>query len=200
MSAPIAQTEPGRWALWLSFPLAVCLAVASLGGLFFRSMYAEETRLHAAQCVGIDAGNLVVILPVLVIATILSLRGSVAARLMWMGTIVDLAYNFLNYAFAIHFNSMFLAYCGVLGLSFYALAGSLMALRTAEVARLYSPRAPVKTTAVVLLLMGGVTAIHWLSEIIPAIVAGSVPQAVRNSGLLTEAVAVLDWLFWRRPV
>jgi len=187
--------EPGRWALWLSFPLAVILAVACFGGLSLPSTYAAETRRQAALSIGNDAGNLAVIVPVLVIAAILALRGSAAARLVWMGTLAYLVYDFLGYALAIHFNSMFLAYCGVLGLSFYALAGSFISLPSAEIALRYGPRTPVKTTAIVLLLMGLVTVLHWLLEIIPALLAGGVPQAVRDSGLLTEGVAVLDLAF-----
>jgi len=189
------NTEPGRWTLWLSFPLAVILAIASCGGLFLPSMYADETRKQAALSIGNDAGNLAFIVPALVIAAILALRGSCGARLVWMGTLAYLVYDFLGYALALHFNSMFLAYCGVLGLSFYALAGTLMALPIAEVARRYGPRTPVKTTASVLLLMGVAIVVHWLSEIVPALLAGQVPQAVRESGLLTEAVAVLDLAF-----
>ncbi len=189
------NTEPGRWALWLSLPLAVILAIACLGGLFLPSTYATETRTQAALGMGNDAGNLMVVAPVLVIAAILALRGSVAARLVWMGTLAYLFYDFLNYAFAIHFNSMFLAYCGVLGVSFYALAGSLLALPIPEIARRFGPRTPVKTAAVVLLLMGLITILHWVWEIIPALLAGRVPQTVHDSGLLTESVAVLDLSF-----
>ena len=136
------NSETGRWTLWLSFPLAVLLAVASLGGMFLRSTYAAETRMQAALSIGNDWGNLVVIVPLLVIAAILALRGSVAARLVWTGTLAYLVYDFLNYAFEIHFNSMFLAYCGVLGLSFYALAGTFAALPVAEVARRTVPALP----------------------------------------------------------
>lgn len=114
--------------------LATLLAVASLGGLFLPFTYKEETPIHAAQYVGNDVGNLAVIVPALLIAAILARRGSVAARLVWMGTLIYLLYDFLGYALAAHFNSMFLAYCGVLGLSFYALAGNLMDLPTGEIA------------------------------------------------------------------
>jgi len=161
------NTEPDRWALWLSFPLALLLAIACLGGLFFPSTYAHETQLHVAQAVGIDATNFVVILPVLVVAAILALRGSLRAQLVWMGTLVYLLYNFLYDALEVHFNSMFLAYCGILGLSFYALAGSFPTLPVPEIIRRYGPRTPVKATAIVLLLMTMGTALHWLSEIIP---------------------------------
>jgi Na+/H+ antiporter NhaC len=69
------NTEPSRWTLWLSFPLAVILAIASCGGLFLPSMYADESRRQAALSIGNDAGNLALIVPVLVIAAILALRG-----------------------------------------------------------------------------------------------------------------------------
>jgi hypothetical protein len=187
--------EPGRLALWLSFPLAVFLAAASLGGLFLSSTYAEETRLRAAQSVGNDAGNLALIVPVLLIAAVLALRGWVAARLVWMGALLYLVYDYTAYALALHFNSMFLAYCAVLGLSFYALAGTLASLPVEEVARCYAPSAPASVTAAVLLLMALGTACHWLAEIVPALLAGRAPQAVRDAGLFTEPVAVLDLAF-----
>lgn len=62
------------------------------------------------------------------------------------------SYDSIGYSLAIHFNSMFLAYCSVLELSFYALAGSFMELPTAEIARRHGPRTPVKATVVMLLL------------------------------------------------
>ncbi len=189
------NTEPGRWTLWISYPLAVLLTSASLGGLFLPTTYTGETRIHAAQYVGNDVGNLVLIVPVLLIVAISALRGSLAARLVWMGTLVYLVYDFLGYAFGAHFNSMFLAYCSVLGLSFYALAGSFLALPIPEIAHRYGPRAPTRTIAGVLLLVGVSLIIHWLVEIIPALLAGRVPQGVHDSGLLTEPVAVLDLAF-----
>ncbi len=193
--AMINNSEPGRWALWLSFPLAVLLAIACLGGLFLPSTYANETKMQAALVVGNDAGNLLVIAPILVITAILVLRGSIAARLVWMGTLAYLVYDFLNYALAIHFNSMFLVYCGILGLSCYTFAGSLLPLPLPEIARRFGPRTPVKTTAIMLLLMSMVTVSHWLRDIIPALLARHVPQAVRDSGLSTEGVAALDLAF-----
>jgi hypothetical protein len=189
------NAQSGRWALLLSFPLAVLLAVACIGGLFFPSTYANETRLNAAQDAGSDAGNLVLTLPLLIVTAVLALRGSLAARLVWMGTLVDLTYNFLYYALGVHFNSTFLVYCAVLGLSSYALAGSLPSLPIPEIACRFGPRTPVKTTAIVLLFMTAGTVVHWLSEIVPALLAGRLPPAVRDSGLLTETVAVLDLAF-----
>jgi hypothetical protein len=191
----VKKTEPGRMSLWLSFPIAFLHIGTSLGGLFLPFTYSAETRLHAAQYLGNDAGKLLLIAPILLIVAFLALRGSPAARLMWMGTLVYLVYDFLGYAFATHFNSMFLAYCAVLGLSFFALVESLLVLPIPEIAHRYGPRTPRKTTAALLLLMGLGMVFHWMSEILPALFTGRVPQAVRDSGLLTEPVAVLDLAF-----
>lgn len=54
--------------------------------------------MQAALSIGNDAGNRIVVLPLLMIAAI-ALRGSVAARLVGTGTLAYLADDFLNYAF-----------------------------------------------------------------------------------------------------
>ncbi len=189
------NTEPNRAVPWVSLLIALLLAVASLGGLCLPLTYAAETPLHASQYLGNDAGNLLLIVPILLIVACLALRRSIAAELIWMGTLVYLVYDFLGYAFATHFNSMFLAYCAVLGLSFFALVETLLTLSIPEIAHSFGPRTPRKTTAAVLLLMGLAMVFHWMSGILPALFAGRVPQAVRDSGLFTEPVAVLDLAF-----
>ena len=207
------NSEPGRWALWLSIPLAVLLAISSVAGVFLPSIYAKETRLVATLNAGGDALNLIVVMPVLLAGAMLASRSSLRALLVWTSALVYLLYDYIYYALSLHFNAMFLVYCGVLGLSFYALVGSVAALPIQEVAQRFGPRAPVKTTAVVLLLMGLGTIFHWLSESIPALLAGRVPQTVLDSGQSTEAVAVLDLAFgapasliaailllWRKPL
>jgi len=91
------NSEPGRWALGLSFPLAAILAVASLGGLLRSSTYAAETMMQAALSIGNDLGNLVVIVPVLTIAAILALRGSLAARLVRMGALAHALFSGITF-------------------------------------------------------------------------------------------------------
>jgi hypothetical protein len=184
--------ETGLAALWLSYPLAALVAVAAGAGLFWPPAYAQETPVWAAEGTGGDAVNLVLIVPILLVSARLAQRGSVAARLVWMGTLIFLLYNFLVYAMAVHFNALFLVYCGVLGFSFYALVGSLPSLSPAEIASSYSPRAPVKTMAAAFFLIALVFAAQWLREIIPALLSGQAPKSVRDAGLLTSPVHVLD--------
>jgi hypothetical protein len=178
--------------LWLSFPLAVLVAVAAWAGLFWFPIYAQETAIWAAEGQGGDAATLVVVVPILLGSATLALRGSVSARLVWMGTLIFLLYNFAVYAMAVHFNALFLVYCGGLSFSFYAFLGSLSSLSPSEIASIYGPRAPVKTMAAVLFLLAVVFAAQWLREIIPALLSGHAPKSVTDAGLLTSPVHVLD--------
>ena len=184
--------ETQRWSLYLSFPLAVVVVIAAWGGLFWPSVYARETAIWAAEGKGGDAVNLLVIVPVLLFSAVLALRRSPSAQLVWMGTLIFLAYNFLIYCMAVHFNSLFLVYCTVLGLSFYALAGSITSLRVSEIASHYGSPISARIMAPGLLLIALVFAAKWLREIIPALYSGHIPSSVTDAGLLTSPVHVLD--------
>jgi len=184
--------ESGLSALWINFALAVLIAITACAGLFWPPTYARETRLWATEAMGFDAAGLVVIVPVLLVSAMLAHRGSVSARLVWMGTLIFLLYNFAIYAMAVHFNALFLVYCGGLGFSFYALVVNLPSLSPSEIAGRYGPRAPVKTVAVLLFLIAFGFAALWLGEIVPALVSGHAPKSVQDAGLFTSPVHVLD--------
>jgi len=188
-------TESGFFTLWVSFALALLVAVAACAGLFWASTYAQEKPLWAAMGMGGDAVNLLVIVPVLLASGSLARKGSVPACLVWIGTLVFLLYNFFIYAMAVHFNPVFPVYCAVLGLSFFGLVGFLPALSISEIAGRYGQRAPVKTTAAALFLIALVFGVQWLREIIPALGSGQAPKGVAELGLLTNPVHVLDLSF-----
>jgi len=188
----VRSKAPNFPALWASLPLAVLVAITAWAGLWWRPTYARESALWAAQGMGGDAVNLAVVVPVLLLSAGMAQRGSICARLVWMGTVVFLLYNFAIYAMAVHFNALFLAYCGILGGSFYALVGSLPSLSPADVAGAYGGRAPVKTMAAVLGLIGLVFAALWLREIVPALISGQTPKNIVDAGLITNPVHALD--------
>jgi len=188
-------TESGFFTLWVSFALALLVALAACAGLFWASTYAQEKPLWAAMGMGGDAVNLLVIVPVLLASGSLARKGSVPACLVWIGTLVFLLYNFFIYAMAVHFNPVFPVYCAVLGLSFFGLVGFLPALSISEIAGRYGQRAPVKTTAAALFLIALVFGVQWLREIIPAPGSGQAPKGVAELGLLTNPVHVLDLSF-----
>ncbi|GGD30244.1 hypothetical protein [Nocardioides daphniae] len=66
--------------------------------------------------------------------------GSHRAGLVWLGALLYFVYAFVVYAMAVHFNSLFLAYVAVLGLSTYAAFYAADELRASDRALLRRPR------------------------------------------------------------
>ena len=178
--------------LWLTVPLASLVVVAGYGGLFWPSIYAHENLISVAQARGFDVANIFVAAPILVVSAVLASRNSIAARLVWLGTLLFLLYGFVIYALEVHFNRLFLAYCAVFGLSFWSVLAGLRSIPVAQAEARYSPRAPVKTTAVLFLLIAVFFAAQWLREIVPALLSGVAPKSVTEAGGRTNPVHFLD--------
>jgi hypothetical protein len=102
-----------------SVAIALLVAAASLMGIALPSTYAAETASWTAQAIGQDWVNLLLVVPCLIVA---SARGGRRWKLIRGGALVYTLYSYSIYAFAVHFNRVFLIYCAILGLSFFALA------------------------------------------------------------------------------
>ena len=194
-----ASLEPGarpgppvRFPARASFAIATLMAIAALGGILSPSTYAQESASWAAQGIGQDWVSLLAAVPALVIAAALTLRGSRRAPLLLGGALLYTAYSFVLYAFAVHFNWLFLVYCAVLGLSVFALAYLVAGLVAGAAVSAPRDRLPVRTTAGTLFAISGVFGLLWLSEILPALARGGAPAALAEAGLTTNPVHVLD--------
>lgn len=196
---------------WLTVLLAFLVLIASSAGLFLKGTYARETTSYALQSVGQDIENIVAA-AVLLLAVYFASKGSLKAFLVWMGVLLALIYSYVIYAFAVHFNSLFLVYVAILGLSFYTLVGSLMHLHLEDLQPSFVANTKAGLVSVFLLVIAILFYFQWLSEDIPALLMGKVPQSVVENGLLTNPVHVLDMglllpamiitsiLLWRRKL
>jgi len=178
--------------LLISVPLALLTAWVSGAGVFIASTYQRETPGYAAQGIGQDAVNLFLVVPFLVLSAFGAWRGSKAWLLAWGGSLFYLAYSYAIYAFALHFNSLFLGYCAVLGLSVYGLI--FCSTRVNRVGFVPGLRASLLNTvvAVYFFVIAALFAFLWLGEILPAVFSGTTPASIVASGLLTNPVHVLD--------
>jgi hypothetical protein len=183
--------------LWLTAPIAVLVAIAAGVGFFIEDIY-RDTPLNAAQAVGQDLITLVVALPTLVVSAILAARGSRRAHLVWLGVLVYLVYTYVMYALAIQFNPLFLVYVALLGCSLYALIGGLATTDFARIKARFSRGTPVKAVSIFLAVVAVLFYFVWLSEDVPALLAGEVPQGVIDSEAPTDIVHVLD-MAWILP-
>jgi hypothetical protein len=172
--------------------LAALVAVAALGGLLLPSTYARETSVWSTQAIVQDWINLVVVAPWLAITGALARRGSVKARLFLGGALVYTLYSFAIYAFAVHFNRLFLVYCAALGLSCVALVGLGAGFARAGTRGWIIAQAPLRTAGGFLVGIAVLFAALWLKEVLPAVLRGSTPGSIGEAGLLVNPVHVLD--------
>lgn len=198
-----------KTTLWLSVLVAFLVLFASSTGLFLKSTYFRDTTSYAIQSVGQDIENIVAAVALLITVYFVS-KGSVKAFLVWIGVLLALLYSYVIYAFAVHFNSLFLVYVAILGLSFYTLVGSLIHSHLESLQSSFATTTKARLVSVFLLLVAILFYLQWLGEDIPALLTGKIPQSVAESGLLTNPVHVLDlglllpamiitaMLLWRR--
>jgi hypothetical protein len=120
-------------------------------------------------------------------------RGSRGALVVLSGTLVYLVYSFVLYAFAMHFNVLFLVYCATLGVSFYLLLDLALYLSKQDGAAWFgaNPRR-TRATGIFLLAIASVFALLWLSSVIPALLSGEPPRELAEVGLISNPVHVLD--------
>jgi hypothetical protein len=185
----LRAARPG-W-LWLSLPIALLAVAASLAGILIQSIYARETANWAGQAVGQDIANLF-LYPVLLALAFFAARGSLRAYLAWSGLLAYSAYTYAVYAFATHFGPLFLLHVAILGLSVYALIGSLTSVDTGRVKAAFGQTTPIRQTAWALGALVLVFCGLWLSSDIPATISNVPSKELRDAGVLTNPVHVLD--------
>ena len=187
--------RPSAALLAISVAAALLATATSLADVFWPGAYARETAAWAVQGVGQDIANLPVALVLVACAARLRGRASLAALCAWLGSLVYLIYAFAIYAFAMHFGALFLAYVTVLGLSFHAFAGMLMALDVAAVVAPLRDHPSRAGAGNLLIAIGVMFAGLWLGEDVPHVLSNTPPPSLGETGLLTNPVHVLDLAF-----
>jgi hypothetical protein len=182
--------------LWLSIGGALLAVVGSVVALAAPSVYARVAPTLLWQALAQDVANLAVASPALLITAALALRGSLHAYLLWLGVVTFTVYSYVIYTFSFPFGSLFLLWVAVLGLCMYALIGGLAAVDSSAVAARYTSRRAAVVVAWFLIVTGVLIGLLWLSEDIPALLAGVTPQSLIDEGLPTNPVHVLDYAFF----
>ena len=159
-----------------SFAVALLMTVASLGGILLPATYSQESVNWAAQAIGQDWVDLLMAVPWLAISAALVLNGSRRALYLLAGGLLYTLYEFVIYGLAVHFNSLFLLYCAVLGLAFFALMEIATRLERDDAPRSQAS-APAKAAGTFLLVVATLFGALWLSDIVPAVVRGTIPRS-----------------------
>jgi len=186
------REQEARW-LWLSIPIAALGAVAAGGAIVFDSIYDRDTEHFGTQAVSQDWVTLLVAVPAILILGWYAARGSFPARLMWHGVAFYFAYTYTIAVFMLRFNAMFLIYTSLLACSIFAVAGGLSALNWASATRVrFGEEWPRRGTIVFLWFIVATFLFLWLSDIVPALLDGTLPESLSESETPTNGVQVLD--------
>ena len=178
--------------LWSTAAISVLTIVSSTMGIFVASTYARDAPAWAMQARGQDLANSVAVL-VLLVGGFAMVKSSARGFQIWVGALLFLIYGFVIYAFASAFNDLFLVYVATLGILVYTFLGGVVRSDFAVIRK----EAPTKGRArvalgLLLILLAFGFYLLWLSQDIPALVAGTVPLSVTQAGLLSNPVHVLD--------
>jgi hypothetical protein len=179
-----------RFAAIAASPVALLLAAVSLAGLT-TTAYAREKPAWVAQAIGQDWFDLVIAAPLIAACGICAKR-SRTWRVLLAGAYAYTVYELVIYAFAIHFNALFLIYCATLGLALFALISTLSVLAD-DVPAL--DRRGAHLGGGFLIGVGAIFALLWLAEDIPAVLHNMPSQSLAETGLYTNPVHVIDLSF-----
>jgi hypothetical protein len=182
--------------LWLSLVLIIFLAIyASIGlfstggqgpfqfstlrgqnvEIFGSGIYRLDTTILAAGFRGTDAVTLFLALPIMAISLWLYKGGSRRGGFLLAGSLTYVLYNSFSFGTSAAYNPLFLIYTASFSISLFALF-KLWAQFDFDILReQVLHRVPIRSIAIFLFIGGGVTALLWLSDILPPLMQGNPP-------------------------
>lgn len=203
-----AQARPLPRSYAASTVAIIALSVvSSLLGLFRPGHYTDPPALLARTRIE-DAVILVIVVPVLAIGLWYAWRGSPRGRIVWLGALACTAYLWLSRAAMLSFNDFFLGYVTLFALSLFTLVGGTVTTDVEPIRRRLSGRLPRSIVAGVLALTSLGLTLLWLSDIVPATLAGTEPLGIQefgpkgaltylfDLGLLVPSYAIGAYLLW----
>jgi hypothetical protein len=143
-------------------------------------LYFYDTVSSAAQQQGNDVVTLFVAIPLLIVASRMTFRGSLRGRLLLTGTLGFFLYTYLSMCMLTAFNALFLVYVAIFGVSLYGLILCMMSFDLAALPQHFSERLPRSRIAGLLFLIGGFLTIAWLGKVLNPLLK-NVPPVLDNT-------------------
>jgi hypothetical protein len=198
----------------LSSLIIILTMVTTMGGLLFSNIYRENpvnggNAFSKAYWHGNDLVTLTVAVPLLILALVLAQRGSLRARLIWMGVIHYTLYNYAFYLFGAAINWFFPLYVALFILPVFVLVFALTNMDINDLGRNFRPATPVRWVSGYMFFFATLLVIVWTSQWVGFMATGSldteqgsfirtvagVDISVLGSGMVLSAI----WLWKRQP-
>lgn len=148
-----------------------------------RGLYEYDSAFKGAGFRGTDVLTLLVGVPFLLIAAAAHRRGRVRGTLLLSGGFAYFLYVYGSLALNAAYNDFFLVYVAIFGLSLF---GLVLTLRAVPLDRVVARPRP--WLARFLVASGLVTSAIWLSELVPPLMDGSLPDLRGSTTMVTHVL------------
>lgn len=143
-------------------------------------LYARDSVSCAAQARGQDVVTLAIGIPLLLIGTYLVRRGSLHGKMLQAGALGYMLYTYASYSYLSMYNSLFLLYVALFGLSLFAFILAFRSFGEREVADSLKAWYPRRFLGGYLIGMGVLLALMWIGRIVPALMEGLAPVGIEH--------------------
>lgn len=187
---PVSRTAVTFSVLSLAFAATASGVTLFWDGAFPPPPGATTFNAALAEARGWSLVTLTVVLPMLVLLLRAARRGSLRARLAWLGPLAYLIYTYLEFAVSPPFTVLYLAYIAAFACALVALPLALASVDAALLERTYGRRIPRRSIAAFALVSSALLALAWLKGIAARTLAAEFgwPQGVDAVGHVVQAL------------
>jgi hypothetical protein len=190
-----------KWCYTLSILVVGLAIVASVGGLTVPGLY-NDRELIKSIWKGNDIVTLALVVPLFIITMLLTKRGSVHAKLVWMGLLGYSLYNYAFYLFGAAFNKFFLLYVAIFALSVYGLIIGLSSINMRALKTGLTKTKAYKWISVYLLFIALPLGLFEVNQCINYIITGNSPAApplifALDLSIIVPNTALAAILLWK---
>jgi hypothetical protein len=209
--AALALVAAGTGVLWQGN--GIHQQFTSLRGetvpLWGGGLYRFDSVSGASQEIAQDVVTLCLGVPLLIVATVLSARGSLRGKLLHAGTLGYFLYTYTSMSMLTAYNEFFLIYVALMSMSLSGFIMSLMAIDVTGLPERFTSKLPRKAIASFLMFVGIMLLLMWVGRIVlPALTTGKPPFGLEaystlviqamDLGLVAPAAIVSALLLFRR--
>lgn len=133
--------------------------------LYGHGLYRYDSVNGASQMMGQDAVTLILAVPLLVVAILLTRKGLLRGRLLLTGALGYFLYTYASMAFLTAFNALFLLYVALFSLSLFAFILALSGLDPEFVTRQVGEGFPRTGIIVLMFALAAFLTVAWLGRI-----------------------------------
>lgn len=188
----LAQKPLPKYTIPLSILAGILVLIASLTALLWDGLYADEAASGAAQAIGQDWVTTVWVIPLYAVVLYFLQRGSLRARLAWIGLLVYFVYTYVAYAVLMVYNEMFLVYVAAYSLSLVLLITGINSLNLDALPEQFTKKAPRRGVGIFGLVAAVFLAFLWLSDIVPSLISGQPPARINDTVTDSLVIQAMD--------